>query len=101
MGEMRQTKRKEEKLFIANKEGKLGVWTLQGNLCCGQPSCQSVVKAGSHEPGIDTRCTKLKNSREMKICEIPSEKLTAPDSTSLMPLRELCNETWEKEIFPH
>lgn len=69
---------KEKRGKIANTEGKSDVWTLQRNLCCGRPSCQSVVKAGSHEPGIDTRCKRLKNSREMKICEIPSEKLTAP-----------------------
>lgn len=100
MGEMCRTKNKEEKLFIVNTEGESDMLITSKKFCCGQSSCQSVGKAGSHEPGIETRCKRLRNSREMKICEIPSEKLTAPDSSSLMPLRELCDKAWEKEIFP-
>ena len=63
-----------------------------------QPSCQAVVKAGNPEPVINTSCKRLKNSWEMKMDEIPSEKLTAPDGASLT--RESCSEAWETVILP-
>lgn len=56
----------------------------------------------AEKPGYDinTSCKKLKNSQEMKTDQIPSEMLVAPDNSSLMTLRDLCNGAWEKEIFP-
>lgn len=58
------------------------------------------MKAGKPDCDINTSYKRLKNSQEMKIDQIPSEMLTAPDSTSLMALKDFCSGAQEKEMFP-
>lgn len=91
-------KAKKEKKIIkltANTEGNLK------EICnySKQPQCQTVMKAGKADCDINTNYKRLKNSQEMKIDQIPSEMLTAPDSTSSMTLKDFCSGAWEKEIF--